>query len=132
MVNLAQEVPILDESFDKVGSDLSTKQFFLVKQSTLTVALGAAATDTPLGVLQNKPTQTGEAPSVRTLGLSKVEAGGTFAAGDPLTSDGNGKAVKAAPAVGVNNGIWGWARSAGVDGEYSTMFVSACYLQTTD
>ncbi len=129
----ALEVPILDESFDKVGSDLSAKQYFLVKQVLQTVALCDDATDLDgVGVLQNKPTQTGEPPSVRTLGLSKVEIGGNVTAGQQLTTDGAGKAIASAPGAGVTHQIFGKARSAGSTGERITMFVNVHTLQTAD
>lgn len=125
----AQEVPILDETFDKVTGDLDTKQYFLVKASSATVALASAVGDEPLGVLQNKPKILGEAPSVRTLGLSKVKYGADVVVGDPLTTDGSGRAVKAAPGAGVNNGVWGVARSAGAVDELGTIYINPYTLQ---
>lgn len=79
------------------GADLSTKQFFFVKQSTAAdrTALLADATigEAVLGVLQNDPTLA-QAAEVRTGGRTSVVYGGTVTRGDKLTSDSAGKAVK--------------------------------------
>lgn len=129
----ALEIPILDESFEKVGSDLSAKQYFLVKRSGDTIALCDDATDLDyIGVLQNKPTQTTEAPSVRTIGVSKVKYGGNVTKGEQLTTDGSGRAITAAPGAGVTHQLVGQARTSGAVDELGSMFVKQGFLQTTD
>lgn len=73
------------------GADLSTHQYKFVKFDSGNVILCAAATDVPLGVLQNKPTS-GQAATVRVLGVTKVVSGGVIAQGAPLGTDANGLA----------------------------------------
>ena len=84
----------------EAAADLSAKQFFFVKvDSAGKAALAtAAAGEAVFGVLQNDPTA-GQAASVRTAGETQVAAGGTFAAGDKLSADANGRAVKYTPAT---------------------------------
>lgn len=75
------------------GADLSTKKYFLVKlNSTKQAILGAAATDSLIGVLQNKP-KLAEAGLVRFGGTSKVVAGGAIAVGARVTTNAAGKAI---------------------------------------
>jgi hypothetical protein len=50
-------------------------------------------------------------------GLPEVTLGGIVAAGDPLTADANGKAIKAEPAAGSNVRIVGFAEVAGIAGD---------------
>jgi hypothetical protein len=67
------ETPVLDISLE-AGENLSAKQFYFVKMSAdNTVVCCAAATDIPIGVLQNKPTS-GDHATVRVLGVSLVAA----------------------------------------------------------
>lgn len=78
------------------GADLSAKQFYFVKPNagTQDSVVLAAAGDPAIGVLQNKPTS-GQGATVASFGISKVVAGGTIAAWDPIAADAAGKAVKA-------------------------------------
>jgi hypothetical protein len=98
---MATEGPyVYDESF-KAGADLSAKQFFAIKSSgTADVAsLVAAASDIPIGILQNKPTANGAA-NVRMAGISKaVQAAGTIVPGNYVGADSNGRIVKLTPAA---------------------------------
>lgn len=59
----------------------------------------------------------GERVDVQLLGLVQIIAGGTIAAGGPITSDGAGAAVAAAPATGVNALVFGFAHEAAVAGD---------------
>lgn len=129
------DLPIWDLTLDRVAGDLSAKQFYLVKLSgTTTVALGAAATNELLGVLQNKPTTTADPPTIRMLGLSKCVAGAAVAVGAKVTSDSAGKGVTAAPSAGVTNCTVGYAlTSAAADGDIFTVCLTGPYLfQTAD
>jgi hypothetical protein len=83
----------LDDSGLIAGADLSAAQFQIVKLSAAkTVILCAAATDKPIGILQNTP-KSGQAASVCWNGLSKVVVGATVAFGDTVGTDTNGRAV---------------------------------------
>ena len=59
------------------GADNRTKQYYIVEEtSTGTVTVANAATDRPVGVLQNKP-NTNEAAQVRQTGITKCVSDGT-------------------------------------------------------
>ena len=59
----------------------------------------AAATDKAIGVAQNKPQVVGQAVTVGIRGVSNVLAGAVVAAGDLITTDADGRGIKA-PATG--------------------------------
>ena len=74
------------------GADLSAKQYFFVKMSAdNTCVLCSAATDSPIGVLQNAPISGGEA-SVLVVGGTKLVAGAAIAAGVKIGTASTGKA----------------------------------------
>lgn len=78
------------------------------------VIQSAAVGDALLGVAQNDAPEVDDSVTVMLSGIAEVVYGGTVTRGDRLTSDANGKAVTAAPAVGVNNSIIGIAGKSGV------------------
>jgi hypothetical protein len=99
-------------------ADLSAKQYFILKLGATAngVALAAGATESILGILQNKPTanQIANVRLCNSQGTSKVKAGGTINAGDWVTSDANGKAVATTTAGNI---VIGRALEAAVDGD---------------
>jgi len=96
------------------------------------VLQGAAATDSLMGVSVIPATQSVIADERIDVALDRfvpVEYGGTVAAGDPLTSDAAGKAVKAVPGAGTNNRIIGNADVAGVAGDIVDVFIRIGQIQ---
>lgn len=93
---MATATPILEVNM-KANSDLSAKQFFIVKQTAAdTVDLTSAVTDRPFGVLSNAP-KSAQAAEVVTDGIAKVVtdgSGSAIAAGDQIGTDANGRGVK--------------------------------------
>ena len=81
------------------------------------VVTAAAATDKLIGVTREFGSASGEPVDVIHDGITYVKLGGTVTRGDFLTSDASGQAVTAAPGVGVNNRIIGYARQSGVIGD---------------
>lgn len=74
------------------GADLSTHQYKFVKLSaSKTVILCAAATDVPIGVLQNKPTSGREA-AVCAIGVTKVSSDAALTAGTVIGTSADGQA----------------------------------------
>lgn len=75
-------------------ADLSAKQFFFVKMDTTDKRVSLCDTDGEvcIGVLQNKPNGAGQVAEVMALGITKVKAGETLAAGDLVKTLSNGKA----------------------------------------
>ena len=75
------------------AADLSTKQYTFVKlDSSGTVVAAAAATDIPIGVLQNAPTA-GQEAEVLVVGGTKVVAGAAIGEGALVGTSATGKAV---------------------------------------
>jgi hypothetical protein len=79
------------------AADLSAKQFFLVTVDSNGKAALSGAGEQSLGVLQNDPTS-GKGAAVRVMGVTKVVYGAGVTAGDKVTSDASGKAIKATAA----------------------------------
>lgn len=61
--------------------------------------------------------------------IPEIEYGGIVTRGDLLTSDAQGRAIKAAPAVGVNMRIIGQAMSSGITGDIGSVFINATQIQ---
>lgn len=81
------------------------------------VIQAAAATDALMGTSHQLAAKVaGDMVDVAVGGHPEVELGGTVAAGDPLTADADGKAIKAEPAAGANVRIIGFADQAGTNG----------------
>lgn len=77
----------------KAASDLSAKQYFIVK-ITADDEIDLAGAGEGIGVLTDEPAA-GKYGTVQVQGITKVVAGGAISAGDAITSDGNGNAVAA-------------------------------------
>ncbi len=97
----------------EAGADLSGNQYYFVKNSSGKAVLCSVAGEMSEGVLKNTPVS-GEAASIAQEGTTKVLAGGTVSAGDWITTDGNGKAVKTTTAGHV---VRGRALEAAVAGD---------------
>lgn len=93
---MATELGIWDHTHE-CDADFTAKLGHLVKHSAVQrrVSLNAAATTPSIGVLCDvgKADAAGKGVTVRHLGIAKVKAGGTIAAGDKITSDANGKGI---------------------------------------
>ena len=75
------------------GADLSAKQYTFVKVNSSGEAIAAAAaTDIPIGVLQNAPIA-GQEAEVLVVGGTKVVAGAAIGDGAQLGTGSTGKAV---------------------------------------
>ena len=80
-------------SFTRVaGADLSSAQYKYVKLSTTdTVILCAAATDVPIGILQNAPASGAEA-TIMVTGISKVSSDAALSIGNQIGMSADGQA----------------------------------------
>jgi hypothetical protein len=97
----------------EAGADLSANQFHFVTMDSdgqLSVSTDGAAS---VGVLLNDPSAAGRAAEVCIGGLTRVEAGGTIAAGADVASGATGEAITAA----TGDAILGTAVTGGADGE---------------
>lgn len=82
-----------------------------------TVVISTAAADKLIGTSDSLAKDTGEMVDVDFRAEAKVTLGGNVTRGDPLTSDGQGRAITAAPAAGANVRIIGYANQSGVLGD---------------
>lgn len=125
----------MDWSFN-TAVDLSANQFYfgVIASGTALVTVAGAGAH-PIGVIQDGPVGTAAIPkavAIRYGGISKVYCGGTFVAGDLLSSDSSGKAIKytgatiftGTPYVLSGSYIMGQALAAGSNGTLSTMIVN--------
>ncbi|MEJ2218986.1 MAG: hypothetical protein P8099_20565 [Gemmatimonadota bacterium] len=95
------------------ATSLATKQYNFVKLHTDgTVIICAAATDVPVGVLQNAP-GIGEEAEVLIVGGTKIEIGGAINEGEVIGTDSAGLADTKVPGTDTTNYIVGQAITAG-------------------
>jgi hypothetical protein len=93
-------------------ADTAIPRYTVVKQSgDGTVAIATSVNDVPLGVTDSAP-DLGERVDVVINQYAQVLAGAVLAANVPVTVDGSGRAVAAAPAAGVNNWSFGITRQS--------------------
>jgi len=107
---MAYEIAGQDYSFP-AAADLSGNQYYFVEIGATGVTVCDAATDIPLGVLQNKP-GSGAAAAVRVTGISKVIAGGAISVGNPVGTDASGRARALTPGTDTTAYIRGIALEA--------------------
>ena len=82
------------------GADLSTSQYYFVKlNSSGQAVVCAALTDTPIGVLQNKPVS-GAIAEITVIGVSKVNSDTGITAGAVIGTAADGQATT--KTVGTN------------------------------
>lgn len=85
------------------GADLSAKQYYFVKVNTSGEAvLCSAATDRPIGVLQNSP-RSGEEASVLVVGGTKIVASASLDEGTLIGTTSAGKAGAKVPGTDTTN-----------------------------
>ena len=95
------------ETFE-AAADLSTKQFYFVKLvGNRQVNVCSAATDKPVGVLQNKPDASGKAAEVLTFGRTKVVADAALTAGDLIGTSADGQADPKVPGTDTTEYVVG-------------------------
>lgn len=98
-------------------SSLVSKQFTFVDVDTSGGISSSTSGGDAIGVVQDKPAAASPGAVCRPGDITKIVAGGTFAAGDKLMSDSAGKAV-----VATTGGyILGKALAAGASGKVTTM-----------
>ncbi len=105
------------------GADLSALQYTFVKLSTTdTVVTCTAATDIPIGVLQNAPTS-GQEAEVLIVGGTKLTAGATIAIGNILGTTSAG-AASVLTTSDTTKFVLGTAISGGASAEIITAVIN--------
>jgi carbamoylphosphate synthase large subunit len=107
------------------GADLSSSQYKFVKMSAdNTVVLCSAATDKPIGVLQNDP-KSGQEAEILISGGTKVNAGATLTAGSVIGTSATGTAVALTVGTDTTKYVVGTVVAGGASGEIITAVISA-------
>ena len=107
------------------AADLSAKQYYFVKVNTSgQAALCAAATDRPIGVLQNTPTA-GQAAEVLVVGGTKIVSSASIDEGSLIGTASTGKADAKTPGTDTTEyGVGQVILAAGADGEVLTAVIN--------
>lgn len=104
---MSYELPILKVPGLKAAADLSAKQFYFVKLTAAgQVNVCSAATDKPIGVLQNDPTS-GQAAEVMAIGITKVSSDAALSRHDLIGTSGDGQADAKTPGTDTTEYICG-------------------------
>lgn len=90
--------PVLTKSFPTLAA---VAGFSIVRAAVGGVQASGANTHPSIGVADSMGAAAGGMLDVVQAGWGEVRAGGPVAFGDPLTSDAQGRAIKAVPAAGV-------------------------------
>ena len=106
------------------GGDLSSSQYKFVKlNSSGQVIAVAAATDRPIGVLQNSPASGGTA-EVLVSGGTKLVLGGTVTEGGIVSPSSTGAGVAIVAGTDTTKYICGTALTEGASGEIITAVIA--------
>ncbi len=92
---MANRIPLFLPGLFAAGADLSSDQHKFVRASAVatestTVILISAATQAPVGILQNKPDASGKSAKVMVAGISPIIAASAIAVGDAVGPDAAG------------------------------------------
>lgn len=121
---MAYEIPVLTPGIFTAGEDLSSKQYYFVKQSGQTVIACTGATDIPIGVLQNAPTS-GQAAEVMSIGISKVNSDAALSVGALIGTSADGQADAKTPGTDTTEYVVGRVIGAsGAAGGYATAMIN--------
>jgi hypothetical protein len=94
-----------------------------------TFSLATASTDLLVGVFQHTTANAGDQVRVMLDGITRIKLGGNVTRGNPITSDGSGQGVAAAPSAGSNVRIIGFALASGVSGDIVPMLIHLSVMQ---
>jgi hypothetical protein len=112
------------------GGAIADRRFVKFGANDDEVVQAAAATDLIVGVShQPGGVASGERIDVVLSGIAEVDAGGAITRGAKVTSDGNGKAVAAAPAAGANAQVGGIAIRTYANNDVGEVFLSPSVMQ---
>ena len=118
--------PIYAQAEMKVSTDLSAKQYHIVKVASDGLQLTSAASDVPLGTLEDPLVSTATvtpSPRVRIGGTGKVKLSATVVKGELLMSHTDGTAIVRTGAVYTI----GQALEGGVSGDIIEYRPFVCY-----
>lgn len=93
------------------------------------VLQAAAATDSLIGVCEAVGPAINERCDIVRVGIADVEFGGVVVRGAAVTADAVGRAVAAAPAVGANVRIIGFAEQSSILGDIAQVLIAPGIMQ---
>mgnify|MGYP003133905194 CR=1 FL=1 len=110
----------------EANADLSSKQYHFVEvDSNGKVGACNAATDRPIGVLQNKPSASGQAASVLVMGVSKIVSDAALDENNLIGPSADGQADKKIPGTDTSEFLCGTMLTAtGGAGEIGTAVIN--------
>jgi len=122
---MAWEHPTLTLSL-KAAGDLSAAQYKYMKISAAeTVTTCTAATDIPIGILQNDPDAAGKTAEVMVLGVSKVAGDEALTVGWLVGTSADGQADRKIPGTDTSEYVMGQVITAnGAAGDYASVTVN--------
>jgi len=104
---VAYEIPLFSITLP-AAADLSAHQYKFVKlNSSGQVAAIAAATDIPLGVLQDKPNAAGAAAEVAVIGVTKLQGDADLVRGNLIGTSADGQADAKTPGTDTTEYVVG-------------------------
>ncbi|MCW5720422.1 MAG: hypothetical protein KIS86_04690 [Devosia sp.] len=121
--------PTLTKSY-RVASAIAGYLIVAASATDKVVEVANSATDPLLGAAGSMGAPEGGLVDVDLAGIGEVRIGGDVDFGDPLTSDANGKAVKAVPVAGSVVRIIGFAQADGADGDIAPYLIAPGVLAT--
>jgi hypothetical protein len=123
-------IPTLIRSYP-ASADIGAKRIVKFSDTTATckIALAAAATDPLIGISDAMGAVSGGMADVILAGIGEVVLGGTVAAGDKLTSDAAGAAVKCTGAANTRKEYVATATLPGVAGDIIPCLVERGVVQ---
>ena len=126
---MAYELPVLKIPGLTAAADLSGKQFYFVKLTAAKkVNVCTAATDKPIGILQNKPTANQPA-EVMAIGISKVSSDAALSLGDLIGPSADSQADAKVPGTDLTEYIAGQVLVAsGAAGELASALINCANL----
>lgn len=124
--------PLLIKSFKATAAAILG--YLIVKASggAATVEVAGASTDPLIGAADAVGVEASGMLDVAVAGWSEVRLGGNVAFNDPLTSDANGKAIKAVATEDVQVRIIGFAMAAGAANDIIPYQIAPGYLSLSD
>ena len=110
----------------EANADLSSKQYYFVElDANGKVGACNAATDRPIGVLQNAPDASGKAASVLVVGVSRVNSDAALDEGNLIGPSADGQADKKIPGTDTSEYLCGQMLTAtGAAGEVGTAVIN--------
>lgn len=117
--------------FRSVLAQAAIGAFLVIKHGTVdnSAALATTSADALIGTSDALGKDLGELVDFPTSGSGEVALGAAVTRGDPLTADATSRAVTAAPGVGVNARIIGFALQSGVAGDVIDYLVAPGRIQ---